>query len=890
MIPRKTPNSSNRRHRLSQLFVTGVMGILLTACAAGNDGGDNTQQPAATPAAGSGGSAGGSSSGSGGSISNRLQGYVSQSRVVGATVWVDRNVNNVLDFGETSDAATSNSGLFTLDLNQLDEIASYRLISTGGTARALTSSAESVGVMLAPRGAKNITPLTTVVALNTNLASAIAAATGESYDVDIAKSGGVSPVALRLAKGIETFMYVFGRNDSKILTNVDDQISAITYLATRLGSATLTNTTSIQSAIDSAVDDTIDGIPSLAFLTNAIKTSLKSEVSSAAKSVMDAITSQASKKITESSIISACSGAFAATDLIKNKTLDQVGNLALAQASGKVVQSYVNGATVFIDFDNDLVQDTNETAVTTGIDGSYTLSYDNSTNPSFQLVSVGGTKVDASGNTEPASLMLAPKGASNVSLLTTLVALDSDLAAKIGSNYDADLASADGVSAQLLRLAKVVESYAQAFSTSNSPYFAERQDQQGALQLLANQLDTQFANSSALLGASALDLQSAVSTTITNVNSNFGITVDSNLSASLAETAYLVAVSIPMDNSNVLESAYQTTVDSYINTLQTKVGAVTPVTSSLPNLSVKQITALDTSGNTMVNSTATTPDTTIEYGAVLDNRMATFVTSNLARGENATITNFTVNIVSGANNTQLVVPQLTVSRSADANNDVLNFSMTDNTTVTGSANSAGTNNVSATYFTAGNNTLTLKNSALPTNYGTSLKATGSYNIVTSGTVTGRTSANTFDNTSVTVKNPSVAVHTLRIDSTTGANLDNDTDAGANTDNITIDNSSFTNIDNITMVFSVADLFDSYDYSQTGITIAVDNDATDNLTLQLTLPTITFARTGAHAGAGHSSVAGTVSVAKSTDNITVDGRKADNSIETTQNSCDHRTDR
>ena len=103
------------------------MGILLTACAAGNDGGDNTQQPAATPAAGSGGSAGGSSSGSGGSISNRLQGYVSQSRVVGATVWVDRNVNNVLDFGETSDAATSNSGLFTLDLNQLDEIASYRL-------------------------------------------------------------------------------------------------------------------------------------------------------------------------------------------------------------------------------------------------------------------------------------------------------------------------------------------------------------------------------------------------------------------------------------------------------------------------------------------------------------------------------------------------------------------------------------------------------------------------------------------------------------------------------------------------------------------------------------------------------------------------------------------
>ena len=122
---------------------------------------------------------------------------------------------------------------------------------------------------------------------------------------------------------------------------------------------------------------------------------------------------------------------------------------------------------------------------------------------------------------------------------------------------------------------------------------------------------------------------------------------------------------------------------------------------------------------------------------------------------------------------------------------------------------------------------------------------------------------------------------MRIDSTTGANLDNDTDAGANTDNITIDNSSFTNIDNIMMVFSVADLFDGYAYSQTGITLAVDNDTTDNLTLQLTLPTITFARTGTHAGAGHSSAAGAVEVTKSTDNITVDGRKADNSSETTQ---------
>jgi hypothetical protein len=848
--------------------VAGVTGTLLVACA-GYDSGDNSAEVNQAPLPES-------------STSSRLQGKVSQSPVVGATVWVDRDLDNTRDFGETFDLATSNSGLFTLDLTQLDAATDYRLVSTGGTARALTAAAVPVGVMLAPRGARNITPLTTVVALNTALAANITTAIVEDYDVNIASSNGVSPIALRLAKGIETFMHVFGRNDAGVLTSVNDQIQALTFLATRLATADLTSNASIATAVDGAVDDTIDGIPSLAFLTTAIKNSLRNEVSAAARNVMDAITSRA-RTITEASIIGACSNAFALTNLVTNNTLGVIGNLTIATASGKVVQSAVSGATVFIDLDNDLIQDANEAATTTGADGSFTLSYDNSANPPFFLQSFGGTKTDSSGNVEPASWVVASKGDRNITYLTTLVAVNPGMAAKLGTDYDIDLDSNNGVSAQLLRLAKVVESYAQAFSTSSSPYFVDRQDQHDAILILANALDSQFADSNALLTASATDIQTAVSTAITNVNSNFGITVDPALRTSLEQTAYLVAFTIPSTTA-LIKASDQTLVDSYISTLQTSVGKVTPETSNFPAFKVTQITAADTSGNTVANSALS--DTTIEYGAVLDNLTFRFSSTNLSRDKSASIGNFTVNIVSGTGNTQLVVPQLTVRRGSD---DILSFSMTDNTTVVGSTNSTGIDNTSATFFSAGgNNTLTLNyNAASVPNFGVNLKATDTYSILTSGKIEGRPVVDNFSNTSITVRNPSVAVSILRIDNTTGLNLDNDTDTGANTDNITIDNSSFTNIDNITMVFSVADLYDGYSYSQTGTTIGVevndtiDNSTTDNRSLQLTLPTLTFARAGTHGGAGHSSLAGTLSITESTDNITVNGRQADNSSATAQ---------
>ena len=179
---RKTLKSSTRRW-LAPLLIAGVTGILLASCAPPARNGDNVAQINEAPLPNP--------------DTSLLQGYVSQTRVSGAKCWIDRDSDNILDFGETS-AITSSNGLFSMTKSSLDDAANYRIICTGGSAQSVGTAAESVGVMLAPRGASNVTPLTTVVALNSELADKIGQSLlssssqsySEAYDVDIAKSGG----------------------------------------------------------------------------------------------------------------------------------------------------------------------------------------------------------------------------------------------------------------------------------------------------------------------------------------------------------------------------------------------------------------------------------------------------------------------------------------------------------------------------------------------------------------------------------------------------------------------------------------------------------------------------------------------------------------------------
>ena len=74
---RKTLKSSTRRW-LAPLFIAGVTGALLASCAPPARNGDNVAQINEAPLP---------SEDAGASL---LQGYVSQTRVSGATVWIDR--------------------------------------------------------------------------------------------------------------------------------------------------------------------------------------------------------------------------------------------------------------------------------------------------------------------------------------------------------------------------------------------------------------------------------------------------------------------------------------------------------------------------------------------------------------------------------------------------------------------------------------------------------------------------------------------------------------------------------------------------------------------------------------------------------------------------------
>jgi hypothetical protein len=124
---RKTLKSSTRRW-LAPLFIAGVTGILLASCAPPARNGDNIAQINEAPLPNP--------------DSSLLQGYVSQTRVSGAKCWIDRDSDNILDFGEAS-TTTSSNGLFSINKSSLDDAQNYRIICTGGTAQSVATSSEA---------------------------------------------------------------------------------------------------------------------------------------------------------------------------------------------------------------------------------------------------------------------------------------------------------------------------------------------------------------------------------------------------------------------------------------------------------------------------------------------------------------------------------------------------------------------------------------------------------------------------------------------------------------------------------------------------------------------------------------------------------------------------
>jgi Ca2+-binding RTX toxin-like protein len=134
--------------------------------------------------------------------------------------------------------------------------------------------------------------------------------------------------------------------------------------------------------------------------------------------------------------------------------LDVAVGAGATQHSGRVVDGYIVGATVFADANHNGVLDSGEAFTTTAADGSFTL-----TGGSGELVMFGGT--DVSTGVAFAGVMKAPEGSTVVTPLTTLVSAlvastgqtaaqaQDAVAAAFGFNSNIDLQTYDPVPAAI---------------------------------------------------------------------------------------------------------------------------------------------------------------------------------------------------------------------------------------------------------------------------------------------------------------------------------------------------------------------------------------------------------------------------------------------------------
>ena len=204
---------------------------------------------------------------------------------------------------------------------------------------------------------------------------------------------------------------------------------------------------------------------------------------------------------------------------------------------GKLAQSYVKHAQVWADKlvggEGDLKWQNGESLAVSSSGGGYQLT---GITGNFQVVTFGGKKQDSAGNWIDAIPMLAPapeagQTTTNVTPLTTLVAFEPALKQKLAAygDWNADIASPSGVSGNLLRIAKTVETLSSTISGGDSPLIGDFNANLQSLGVLATQL-----NSSSDL-ADDTGLKTAASSALTSIVSNSALVQSPPTAARRAE-------------------------------------------------------------------------------------------------------------------------------------------------------------------------------------------------------------------------------------------------------------------------------------------------------------------------------------------------------------------
>jgi len=232
---------------------------------------------------------------------------------------------------------------------------------------------------------------------------------------------------------------------------------------------------------------------------------------------------------------------------------------------GKLAQNYVKGARVWADKlvngEGDLKWQNGESLAVSSSDGGYHLT---EITGDFQVVTYGGKKQDSAGNWIDAIPMVAPapeagQTTTNVTPLTTLVAFEPALKQKLAAygDWNADIASPNGASSNLLRIAKTVETLSSTISGGDSPLITDFNANLKSLGVLATQLNAtggDFA-SDTVLKASASNALTTIVADTTLVQNTPTAAKKSQLTNSLEQAVQGITGAISATNEVVLEDS-----------------------------------------------------------------------------------------------------------------------------------------------------------------------------------------------------------------------------------------------------------------------------------------------------------------------------------------------
>ena len=266
------------------LVVMGTLAALAYGCGGGGGDDDVTPTPTPTPPA-------------------SLSGTLSQTYVTGATIIADKIVdgttlgNYLLDTGEVS-TTSDDDGQFELDIPE--GYNDYVLFSQGGTILNAAGDPVPAQPMLAPAGARNITPVTTLAALNPDLVSQI----GEQYDADIANVAGVSGEVLQLAKIAEAILDMLSADDNQVVTDLAGKFAVLQHVADGFDSVDLSDDSAVNAAAATAVGNILDDeaiVPTSMFADADAKQAITDSFSQTIQTITTAI-DQTAETVVESDV------------------------------------------------------------------------------------------------------------------------------------------------------------------------------------------------------------------------------------------------------------------------------------------------------------------------------------------------------------------------------------------------------------------------------------------------------------------------------------------------------------------------------------------------------------------------------------------------------------